>query len=171
MAKTKIYTKNGDNGKTQLIGAGKVSKSDPIFEVLGTLDELNVLLGFVEETELQKTCLALGALIAAQKCTAEQNKNFASRTKQIEKRIDKLEKQLPPLRKFILPSGTTKALNYHLTRVVCRRLERALVHLSLENPNFPCKNTISYLNRLSDLLFVLARHDNFTHGFSEKVWE
>lgn len=166
----KIYTKTGDRGMTSLYGSARVQKDHLHIEALGVLDELNSLLGvtmaFLEDqkmqallSKIQNDLFTVGADIAA----SHQEKLPAPRVREeqvheLEKEIDVLEAQLGMPKKFILPGGTRTSALLHLCRAVTRRAERVLVRLQQQvtiNPELLC-----YINRLSDLFYVLARQAN-----------
>lgn len=174
----KIYTKTGDSGMTSLLGGKRVSKTDPRICALGELDELNAWLG-VLKTSLGKRKPHGRLLPAYAKASAGERRNSITKiqddvylicaeiadarpdktqrigeknVKILEKHIDELEKKLPPLKKFVTPGENSFSAHAHLARTVCRRAERTVVALKPKNANI-----IPYLNRLSDLLFVLAR--------------
>ena len=168
----KIYTKTGDTGDTGLFGGGRVPKDDPRVEAYGDVDELNAVLGMARAVEqmpridevlvpLQRDLFAIGALLATpdrEKMAQhlEKARIDDERIAQLEQAIDDAESELEPLRAFIVPGGTPKAAALHVARTVCRRAERHVVRLqhSVELPEL----TVIYLNRLSDHLFVAARH-------------
>jgi cob(I)alamin adenosyltransferase len=179
-----IYTKTGDQGQTGLFGGGRVSKAHPRVEAYGAIDELNAALGFAAAAladpsvgpklaTIQSDLFAIGAHLA----TPTQAKGRppklpplpAARTEQIEGWIDEAEEELPPLRSFILPGGSPAGAAMHLARTISRRAERRVVALAAEEPINP--SIIVYLNRLSDLLFVLARLTNHRAGVAEHRWE
>jgi cob(I)alamin adenosyltransferase len=178
----KIYTKTGDNGETGLPGGGRVSKDAPVTEVCGTLDELNTALGLARAARLpddvdrlldliQSQLFDLGAEVA--RLGAETNSGCridAADVRGLEEAIDRFDAELPPLRNFILPGGTFTAAELHFARAVCRRAERLLVGLMRESPRLSSE-TLIYLNRLSDLLFVLARLVNTRAGHPETTWQ
>ena len=180
----KIYTKTGDAGETGLFGGGRVPKDDARVEAYGDVDELNAQLGLVRAIEVmpridevlvpvQRDLFSLGALLA----TPDRDKMHdhlekaridAARVAQLEHAIDACERELEPLTAFIIPGGTPKAAALHAARTVCRRAERRVVTLrrSVEIPLL----VIVYLNRLSDLLFMLARVANRRAGTGEVTW-
>ena len=180
----KIYTRTGDEGDTGLFGGGRVSKDDPRVEAYGEVDELNAAIGMARSVEmmprvdevlapLQHDLFAIGALLA----TPDHDKMREQLTKaridgeriaEIERAIDAGEAELEPLRAFILPGGTAKAAALHVARTVCRRAERRVITLQRTVP-LP-QLAIIYLNRLSDLLFVLARVANKRAGAGEVTW-
>jgi len=180
----KIYTKTGDRGDTGLFGGGRVAKDHPRVEAYGDVDELNAVLGMARAVEMmprvdevlvpvQRDLFAIGALLAtpdAEKMRQQLEKARIdeARIAQLEQAIDDGERELEPLKSFILPGGTPKAAALHVARTVCRRAERKVVHLShdVEIPSL----AVVYLNRLSDLLFVLARVANRRAGAGEVTW-
>ncbi len=184
----RIYTRTGDRGETGLIGGKRVSKSHPRIEAYGTVDELSSLLGVVlaaarerdlppplEEAlyyslpHIQADLFLIGSLLADPEgksgLTAERLEVEA-----VERMIDRWEEELPPLKNFILPGGSLIAAYLHLARTVCRRAERAVVALREEGEEV-AERVIVYLNRLSDLLFVLARYTNHLLGEEEQPWQ
>jgi cob(I)alamin adenosyltransferase len=175
----KIYTKTGDAGETGLFGGGRVPKDDPRVQAYGHVDELNATLGFAAaldpagfESEflqsIQRDLFAIGAELATPNEAKVKEKMSADRVGAIEQVIDKHEATLAPLKNFILPGGTPKAAALHVARTTCRRAERAVVTLARDQQINPI--IIHYLNRLSDLLFVLARAVNKQAGRSDVVW-
>lgn len=181
----RIYTRTGDAGQTGLFGGGRVSKCDPRVETYGTVDELNAQLGWAETllchlplaTEiraLQSDLLVLGADLAtpedaAAAAVARVRRVDAAMAARLEAWIDTLDAEVAPLTRFILPGGAPGAAALHVCRAVCRRAERAAVGLAESEPVNP--HVIVYLNRLSDLLFVLARWVNARESVEEPVWE
>lgn len=178
----KIYTKTGDRGETGLFGGKRVSKDSDRIEAYGSVDELNTVLGVVRAGNshrridhilgrLQHHLFELGADLA----TPLSNKNSIiprikkSRITYLEKQIDSLEGSLTPLKSFILPGGSAVAAQLHLARTVCRRAERHIVRLSHHEELGG--HVVVYVNRLSDLLFVLARYANFLDKKNEEPWE
>ena len=179
----KIYTKRGDQGETDLLGGGRVSKDDTRVEAYGEVDELNACLGLCaaatahddlrEITQsIQSMLFDLGGYLAAPNEKRREKGGVAqpedSDIEALEAHIDALEEELQPLKRFILPGGGTAAAAYHLARTVCRRAERRAVALhraeSLSAPS------LRYLNRLSDLLFVMARTENRRAGIADIEW-
>lgn len=180
----KIYTKTGDAGLTGLFGGGRVSKDDPRVEAYGDVDELNATLGLARAVELmpridevlvpiQRDLFSLGALLATPDLE-KMHDHLAkaqideARISELEMSIDTCEKELEPLRAFIVPGGTPKSAALHVARTVCRRAERRVIHLQkeVEIPQI----VVVYLNRLSDLLFTLARVANSRAGAGEVTW-
>ena len=180
----KIYTKTGDDGDTGLFGGGRVPKDHPRVSAYGEIDELNAVIGVARSVDMmpridevlapvQRDLFSLGALLATpdlEKMREQLTKARISdgRIAQLEQAIDDGESELEPLKAFILPGGTPKAAALHVARTVCRRAERAVIHLQrdTEVPQI----VIIYLNRLSDLLFVLARVANRRAGAGEVIW-
>lgn len=180
----KIYTRTGDLGDTGLFGGGRVPKDHPRVRAYGDVDELNAAIGVARAADplprvdevllpLQRDLFAIGALLA----TPNQEKMAqhlakaqldAVRVIELERAIDACERDLEPLTAFVLPGGTRKAAALHVARTVCRRAERAIVRLQHEE-QIP-QIVIIYLNRLSDLLFVLARVSNRLGGAGEVTW-
>jgi len=154
---TRIYTKQGDAGETGLFGGERVPKDDARVEAYGQVDELNAALGVAIVQVPAKVDKALpGPRVGEPQVAA------------LEKSIDTHEAQLPPLKSFILPGGTAKAAALHLARTVCRRAERAVVALARGAAVSPA--ILKYLNRLSDLLFVLARAANAQASRPDTKW-
>jgi cob(I)alamin adenosyltransferase len=178
----KIYTKTGDRGETSLFDGTRVSKTDPRVAAYGDVDELQAALGVCaaqdvgpELSELivtiQRDLFALGARLAdpSHRIAARVSKivvDEASVTR-LEAWIDRLEDTLPPLRHFILSGGSPAGAALHLARTVCRRAERAVLALGADAVE---PTVLVYLNRLSDLLFVMARAVNYRAGVSETEW-
>jgi cob(I)alamin adenosyltransferase len=177
----KIYTKKGDQGTTSLFGGANIGKNSLRIKAYGTVDELNSILGIVlthplserGETilkELQNQLFVLGADLATLPSKKTKIDRIGQKEiKQLEDWIDELDEQLPSLTAFILPGGAPAGATLHQARTVCRRAERHTVALKLENP--VSDETIIYLNRLSDLLFVMARFENRESGETETQWK
>lgn len=180
----KIYTKTGDSGDTGLFGGGRVAKNHPRVEAYGDVDELNAMLGVVRATDpmpriddvllpIQRDLFAIGALLATPDLEKmhrhlEKAQVDDARIAQLERHIDDADEELEPLASFIIPGGTPKAAALHLARTVCRRAERRVVELARDT-EIP-RVVVIYLNRLSDLLFTLARVANRRAGTSEATW-
>ena len=178
----KIYTKTGDAGETGLYGGIRVPKDALRIEACGTVDELNACIGFVRSQvqdeeigtilhRIQNELFDIGADLATLDThpKAEHLRVPATLTAALEREIDLFEGQLPPLRNFILSGGAAGGAGIHLARTVCRRAERCVVSLATTETMNP--EVLIYLNRLSDLLFVLARTVNHRLGESEPLWE
>jgi cob(I)alamin adenosyltransferase len=180
----KIYTKTGDAGDTGLFGGGRVAKSHPRVEAYGDVDELNAVLGVVRATEsmpgvddvllrIQSDLFAIGALLATSDLEKmrrhlEKARVDDTRVAELEHAIDAADTELEPLRAFIIPGGSPKAAALHVARTVCRRAERRVVELAADTELPPV--VVIYLNRLSDLLFTLARVANRRAGIEEETW-
>jgi cob(I)alamin adenosyltransferase len=180
----KIYTKTGDKGDTGLFGGGRVPKNHPRVEAYGDVDELNASIGLARSIELmpridevlvpiQRDLFAIGAILATpdrekMKQHLEKARIDADRIAQLEHAIDDGDRELEPLKAFIVPGGTPKAAALHVARTVCRRAERRVVELQ-EDTELP-ELVVIYLNRLSDLLFTLARVANRRAGAGEVTW-
>jgi cob(I)alamin adenosyltransferase len=175
----KIYTRKGDDGTTQLLSGDRVPKDDVRLEVEGTLDELNSCLGaalsHLEDEELAEILRALqgklfvvGALVAG--AEAEDGSSLLSDAEitALEQTVDDLTAELPPLRSFLLPGGAAAGAHLHVARTVCRRLERRLT--SLARREAVASVAQRFVNRLADLLFVLARAANHRAGVAEAKW-
>jgi len=179
----KIYTRTGDAGDTGLFGGGRVPKTHPRVEAYGDVDELNAAIGAARAIELmpridevlvpvQRDLFAIGALLATpdrekMKRHLEKASIDERRISDLEHAIDEGDAELEPLKSFIVPGGTPKAAALHVARTVCRRAERRVVALNEEEiPPI----VVVYLNRLSDLLFTLARVANRRAGAGEVTW-
>lgn len=181
----RIYTRTGDQGETGLFGGQRVLKSHPRVSAYGEVDELNAVLGVClahcEDREIEATLarfqselFVLGSDLAT---PLDEGESVGSKKVQrisegmaaaLEALIDHYEADAPPLRSFILPGGTALAANLHLARTVCRRAERAAIAAAGKETLNP--EVIVYLNRLSDLLFVMARAANHRAGHPETPW-
>lgn len=178
----KIYTKTGDSGDTSLFDNTRVSKADPRVDAYGEVDELNACLGAAlaagmpddlaaELRTIQKDLFALGARLAdpSARIAARVTKTAINEEgiARLEGCIDRLDGEIPALRRFILPGGSPAGALLHLARTVCRRAERRVIGLG---PNAVDPAVIIYLNRLSDLLFTMARAVNHRAGMAEIEW-
>jgi cob(I)alamin adenosyltransferase len=180
----KIYTRTGDQGETGLFGGGRVPKNDLRVAAYGEVDELNSVLGVVRATppsgwyeelleSIQRDLFAMGGHLASPDPSAvakalKKAELQPGRVTAFEEVIDQADRELAPLRAFILPAGTPKAASLHLARTTCRRAERTVVALAQET-QVPALFLV-YLNRLSDLLFTLARLANHQQGVSDAIW-
>jgi cob(I)alamin adenosyltransferase len=184
----KIYTKTGDSGETSLFGGKRVKKYDLRIESYGTIDELNSYIGLIRDQKIdtytynslikiQNELFSIGAMLA----TPQENKKLKSGKKRLqssivstdeitflELEIDKMESGLTPMTNFILPGGHTSVSICHIARCICRRAERITVQLNEEQKINA--NILTYLNRLSDYLFVLARKLSKVNGADEIPW-
>jgi cob(I)alamin adenosyltransferase len=175
----KIYTKTGDEGETGLFGGGRVPKDDPRVQAYGDVDELNAWIGFAVAIHLpsfeakvfeaiQRDLFTIGAELATPNAAKLRTSLEASTVSTLESVIDSYDGKLAPLKNFILPGGSPKGAALHVARTVCRRAERAVVTLARAQQVNPL--IVHYLNRLSDLLFVLARAVNMQAGHDDIAW-
>jgi cob(I)alamin adenosyltransferase len=186
IALNRIYTKRGDTGETSLVGGQRVPKDAPRIDVFGTVDELNAYLGLAAVScaadarlaplakillRVQHELFNLGSILATepQDVHPNQPRITAAEVSQLEREIDRMNEDLPALRSFVLPGGTRINAELHVARTVCRRAERLLVSAARTESVPP--ETIHYLNRLSDALFVWSRWVNRALGVPEVLWE
>lgn len=178
----KIYTRTGDKGDTGLLGGQRVPKDHLRIEAYGTVDELNSHLGMLRDlaaphhgellTGIQHTLFAIGSRLASS--SAEEADRFQvpqvgeAEIDALEQAMDAMDAELEPMRNFILPGGHPTVSQAHICRTVCRRAERRVVQLAHAEPI--AEAVVRYLNRLSDLLFVLARHLGKLHGLADTPW-
>jgi len=173
---TRIYTRTGDDGSTGLAGGGRLGKDSPRIEAIGSVDELNSLLGLLLSDELpaevrdtlspiQHRLFDLGGELAMPDTTLMRD----AWVTQLEQQLDRLNSQLPPLKNFVLPGGNRPAAHCHVARSACRRAERELLRLSRDEQVNSA--SLKYLNRLSDLLFVVARVLARQDGGQEILWQ
>ena len=186
-----IYTRTGDTGTTALFGGKRVLKCEELVDVYGSIDELNSWVGLIASElqvldvqtflqTIQSDLFTLGSTLAGWKGNLE---FVEERVKEMEARIDVMEKELPPLNNFILPGGCELGAHTHVARAICRRVERQAVALfkmpnakpawpvgRWQMPNNDQDRVIRYLNRLSDLFFMLARFINRQAGIEEVTW-
>ncbi|MBC8375407.1 MAG: cob(I)yrinic acid a,c-diamide adenosyltransferase [FCB group bacterium] len=178
MRLTKIYTRSGDKGNTRLANGEEVSKDSLWVTAYGEVDELNSIVGFALTQEpdtmsaqilsdIQHTLFDLGGELASAGMIT--GLIAQQQVKALEQHIDQINADLPPLEEFILPGGSTSAAALHLARTVCRRAERVIITLDQTEAIAP--EIIQYMNRLSDLLFVMARHENHLAGNQEVYWK
>ncbi len=185
MPKSKLYTRTGDRGETALFGGRRVPKDHPRVVAYGTIDELNSVLGvaisFIRQRplvaalhEIQNELFNIGAELASDRPVRRGRKRAgvfhleAAPTERLESLIDDYDARVPPLRTFVLPAGATAAAYLHFARTVCRRAERTVVTLGQTETLNPA--IVIYLNRLCDLLFVLARYANKAARRRELLW-
>jgi len=172
---TRIYTRTGDNGTTALADGRRIAKTEPRIEAIGAVDELNSLIGLVNSESLpgdianllsriQHQLFNLGGELAS----PDHPLITATHVQQLENNLDELNAVLPPLKEFVLPGGCPAASFCHLARTICRRAERRVISLSHHETIRP--DLTSYLNRLSDLLFVIARTLNRAANHDEILW-
>lgn len=175
----KIYTKTGDDGTTSLFSGGRVEKDHSRLEANGTLDELNAVLGLLVCEPLPEECLGWiraiqGALFSMGGAIADADSGEVSTclpisSGDLEGWIDRMDEDLPELKAFIVPGGSRPAALAHVARTVCRRAERRVRTLEIQGEGFP-EDVLPFLNRLSDVFFVLARFVNHTMGISDPGW-
>ena len=177
----KIYTRTGDAGETSLLGGQRVSKAEPRVDAYGEVDELNACLGLVLSAgidpdladmvvQIQHQLFSLGASLADPRSRTPGHTKAPvdeADVERLEGWIDRLESELEPLQRFILPGGSSAAAAAHLARAVCRRAERRMVALGTDAVG---ATPFMYVNRLSDLLFTLARAVNARAGVTEQEW-
>jgi cob(I)alamin adenosyltransferase len=190
IALNRIYTRMGDAGETRLVGGQKIAKDDPRIECYGTVDELNSFLGAARATaeelrgrherlrgfveilkRVQHELFNLGSILATlpEDVHAKQPRITAAEVAQLEREVDEANAELEPLRSFVLPGGSRLDAELHICRTVCRRAERLLVSLAKQQNVDP--ETVRYLNRLSDALFVWSRWVNRVLGAEETLWQ
>jgi cob(I)alamin adenosyltransferase len=182
---TKVYTRTGDDGTTGLGGGQRVPKDSLRIEAYGTVDELNSHIGVVLATEggvneaiagplsaIQNDLFHLGSdlcILEADKARMAVPRIEERHIAALEQLMDRLSEELSPLENFILPGGCPAAAALHVARTVCRRAERIVLALSRKEPVGAF--TVTYLNRLSDALFVMARHENKRRGVPDVLWD
>jgi cob(I)alamin adenosyltransferase len=179
---TKVYTRTGDDGTTGLGSGGRMGKDSPRIEAYGTVDELNSQVGLALAAGVnEKIAGPLAAIqndlfhLGSDLCVPEEEKARlpvpqieARHVQALEELMDRLSEELAPLENFVLPGGSPGAAQLHVARTVCRRAERAVVALSRRESVGAF--TVKYLNRLSDALFVMARHENARRGIPDVLW-
>jgi cob(I)alamin adenosyltransferase len=180
-----LYTRTGDRGETGLFGGPRVPKDHPRVAACGTIDELGAALGVAMSSIRQRTLVAslqatqndlfdIGAELSSGRPLRKDKRRASTsslddtKTRRLEALIDEYDARLPVLRTFVLPSGSSAASSLHLARAICRRAERSVVTLARTETVKPA--ILAYLNRLSDLLFVLARYANKTARRREVRW-
>jgi cob(I)alamin adenosyltransferase len=189
MKKSKIYTKTGDKGETALVSGTRISKADERINLYGELDELNSRLGvaasfLAKELRLQRasefihsiqsSIFDLGSQLA---CEADKREGFnlpkisLEFITDLEEEIDRLDHELDPLKNFILPGGGDASAQLHLARTQTRKVERKFISFIQHTGEEAPENAAVFLNRLSDYLFVLARHVDKVTGVSERLWK
>ncbi|KAF0114455.1 MAG: meaD [Rhodospirillaceae bacterium] len=184
---TRIYTRGGDKGKTSLATGKRVPKHDLRVQTYGTVDETNAVLGLARLytrtpalaeadamlARIQNDLFDLGADLCTPAVSSDSTRPtlrvVAAQVQRLEREIDAMNASLTPLASFILPGGTAAAAHLHLARTICRRAERLLTELMDAEPDETNPVVLQYLNRLSDHLFVLARHVN-DHGTADVLW-
>lgn len=188
MSKSNVYTKTGDQGQTSLVGGTRVSKGNHRIHIYGEVDELNSNLGMAHSLmkyhdicqdelmflqDIQSRLFDLGSNLA---CEIEKIQLYKlpqiteDFILSIEEKIDDLDSALPVLKNFILPGGHPIASSLHIARTICRRIERNLVVFAENTPEQVPQNAMVFINRLSDLFFVMARYVNMKANESEIIW-
>lgn len=186
MKKSTLYTKTGDKGTTSLVGGKRVSKTHARLEAYGTVDELNAYLGYLlslitEESDsfkllrfVQHKLFSIGSYLATDQSCTKLNEASIIRPEHIEiieRSIDELESSLPPLNRFLLPGGNRQAAVCHICRTICRRAERRIFTVE-EQEHIEIDESIkSFINRLSDFLFILSRKLNHLTQCEEIYWD
>lgn len=181
----KIYTRRGDAGQTDLFGGDRVGKDALRVSAYGDVDELNATIGVATAAgadpditaslqKIQSALFDLGASLATPDAAHRKKAGVDGVSDEdidaLEALIDRLERGLEDLTGFILPGGSASAAEFHVARTVCRRAERAVVELAQREDESVEETSLRYLNRLSDLLFVIARHENARQGISDVAW-
>lgn len=191
--KSRIYTKKGDKGKTFLVSGSCVDKFNPQVEAYGTIDELNSQIGLLRHflsqnllsnsvplkqevllENIQNHLFRIGSLLACEDFKIQRSLPSISeiQIQLIENTIDEFDTPLPQLKNFILPSGGLLANHYHIARTICRRAERRTAEVLAKTPASELtQNCLIYLNRLSDLFFVMARWNNFQEKIADTLWD
>jgi cob(I)alamin adenosyltransferase len=176
----KIYTKTGDDGTTGLQGGKRISKSNIRIQAYGAVDELNASIGLILSSKIdaeleellksiQNDLFVVGSDLSNPDLSSNENRVTSEMVVNIEKNIDRLENELPPITNFILPGGHEIASLIHVSRTIARRAETQVISLDESGiVNEECKK---YLNRLSDLFFVLARIVNKKNDFEDIIWK
>ncbi|MNJ98566.1 Cob(I)yrinic acid a,c-diamide adenosyltransferase [compost metagenome] len=184
--KAKIYTRTGDKGNTRLVDGSCVEKFNPRVEAYGTVDEVNSFIGVARSylqqvpevraldallEKIQNELFNIGSLLATEKDEVFKMLHPINdeHVKHLERHIDSLTSELPELRNFILPAGHPVAAHLHVARTMCRRSERRSAEIAVKDERYSM--TLQYLNRLSDLLFVMARWVNLKTGQTEVLWK
>lgn len=178
----KIYTKTGDTGETSLFAGARVRKDHPRIEAYGTVDELSAAVGLAaagdvpERTarlleDVQRALFRAGAELATPVPERRSAALTPQHTRRLEEEIDRLEGELPPLKNFILPGGAPSAAALHLARAICRRAERRILALAAHGEDDVSPEVVRYINRLGDLLFMLARDANAAASRGDVVWK
>ncbi|MCR5078291.1 MAG: cob(I)yrinic acid a,c-diamide adenosyltransferase [Prevotella sp.] len=183
----KIYTKNGDKGKTSLCGGHRVLKSDLRVEAYGTVDELSAHIGLLVSLlsaenkyedvhavipfleQVQQILFTVGSSLASEEDVSLHLSSLVQEQGVLEDKIDFMTAQMPVQHSFILPGGTVFSAQCHVCRTVCRRAERCIVALCGQHD--VSQDILSYMNRLSDYFFILSRYVNFQAGVCEKIWK
>jgi cob(I)alamin adenosyltransferase len=188
LAINRVYTRRGDAGQTSLVGGQRVMKNDPRIECYGTVDELNSFVGLALESvrrhaelqpldaimkRVQHELFNVGSVLATQPKDVHprQPRVTTGEVTQLELEIDRMNEDLPPLRSFVLPGGSQVNAKLHVCRTICRRAERLCVTIVGFRMDAYLRDTLKYLNRLSDAFFVWSRWANHRLGIEETLWE
>lgn len=173
---TKIYTRTGDDGTTGLGDGSRIEKDSLRIEAIGAIDELNSHIGsLIAHSDLSEINELLSGIqhnlfdLGGELCIPDSETITPEHIIHLEAILDNYNEKLSPLKEFILPGGSKPAASCHLARAVCRRAERRIISLNRNEP--VSENSIHYLNRLSDLLFVLARYLNSMQGKADVLWQ
>ena len=179
--KPNIYTGVGDKGNSNLIVKKSLSKSDLVFEVLGTLDELSAFLGFLHLSkiselskiaiDIQSDLLSIGSFVAGAKLGKNEYDYWIKKVTLTEQRIDYFESKNTVIKNFIIPGGCIESNYLHISRAVSRRLERVFIRYLNLSKRTDIKIIEPYLNRLSDLLFSMSRYSNKKRGYKDYIWK
>lgn len=184
MEKSRLYTGTGDAGTTSLVGGTRINKDNPRLEAYGTVDEFSSHLGLLLASDKNEIAIQsllrnimnrlfnVGAYLATEPApgTEPQPQGLTDEDcKEVEQAIDALDSQVPKLYSFVLPGGAVEAARAHIARTVCRRAERRIV--TLASHSYVAPIVLTYFNRLSDFLFILARHYNHQAGVGELLWK
>lgn len=188
MKKSLLYTRTGDQGLTSLVDGSRVPKNSPRVEAYGSVDELNAFIGLLlshikdlspDEAEIltrvSDTLFNIGGCLATPVSPSDTSAaesllgDIMSRTQLLERSIDRLDSEVPPLRSFILPGGCTAAAHAHVARAMCRNAERRILSFA-STGEWVSPSILTYINRLSDYLFILARYLNHISGVPDTPW-
>jgi cob(I)alamin adenosyltransferase len=191
LAINRVYTRQGDDGRTLLVGGQRIAKNDIRIEAYGTIDELNSFVGIARESvselagrapglaelggillRVQHELFNAGSILATlpEDVHPKQARITAEESTQLEREMDRMNESLPPLRSFVLPGGCRLNAELHVCRTVCRRAERLCVSLA-KNTGEDAREVVRYLNRLSDAFFVWSRWASHQLGVAETLWE
>lgn len=182
--KSQLYTRTGDSGTTSLVGGERTKKNSSRLEAYGTIDELSSCLGVIASDpdcdsevqgqlrDVQNELFNIGAYLATAVKEGDEPRCASlnsDKLSQLEQWIDTLDEQTPKIRAFVLPGGSKLSAETHVARTVCRRAERRIFDLA--DTEYVDPNVTTYINRLSDYLFIAARYFNFIKGIEEVVWK
>ena len=179
----RVYTRTGDTGQTSLANGQRVLKNNPFIVACGEFDELSVAVGYARTLcnkyqlnkevtllkRIQNHLFDLGYQISQPHPKAAKKHFSKSKTQSLEKHLDHYQKNIPTLKSFVLPGGDLTNIAFHQCRIICRKLERTLISIHQEQKIH--KNILSYINRLSDLFFVMSRYSSIANQSTEYLWE